>query len=543
MTKRAKPNVINFDPQRSQGASADFMPDSGHDSPRFYSILFRRPADRLGDDALSAPEFFPDLNCDQIVDAITAGRDEYNLKPFFHACLSRVEAIQYRHQVMQDLDRPPLYERVSSFTAKMRDVREHLLQAQKMYYQEQKQAWFLDGVDNYCEATKSFAAELANLELQSRGFLAFRDYLDGYSCSARFSALLSQAKKLKADLAAVEYCVLIKAGGFTVRKYEREVDYSAEVERTFDKFKQGAVKDYRVKFSTSVEMNHIEAKILEFVAKLYPEIFSALADFYSRNEDFIDRTIAIFDREVQFYVAYMEYMALLKHAGLQFCYPHVSDVNKEVGGHNVFDVALTHKLLKEKVSVVCNDFYLKGRERILVVSGPNQGGKTTFARMFGQLHYLASIGCPVPGTEAQLFLFDRLFTHFEKEEKVENLRGKLEDDLLRIHDILGRATPRSIIILNEIFTSTTIQDETFLSEKAMEKIIELGLLCVWVTFVDELASFGPQVVSMVSTVVPENPALRTFKILRRPADGLAYAMAIAQKYGLTYESIRKRIRP
>ena len=97
--------------------------------------------------------------------------------------------------------------------------------------------------------------------------------------------------------------------------------------------------------------------------------------------------------------------------------------------------------------------------------------------------------------------------------------------------------------MNEIFTSTTVQDAVFLGTRVLERIIQLDLLCVCVTFVDELASLGPATVSMVTAVAPDNPSVRTYQIARRPADGLAYAVAIAEKYGLTYEALRGRVAP
>jgi DNA mismatch repair protein MutS len=519
------------------------VPDQSTEAPsaKFHSILFDGIEVPNEDEAFGTPDFFRDLNLDQIVEAVTAGRDEYNLKPLFHMRLGDISQIEYRHAIMKDLENEALFRGITSFSARMRSMREHVKSAEDLYYKYQQEGLFLDAIEIYCETVQALLHDLCWCDPGSRGLLAFREYLAQYAASSPFKTLLQETKKLKFDLAAIRYTVQIKGDRVTVRNYDSEIDYSVAVEETFSRFKRGAPKDYRVKFRDT-GMNHIEARILELVGQLNPAVFQALDEYCTRNRSYLDKTIARFVREVQFYVSWLEYAAVFKQAGLKFCYPQVSDTCKEISSSDSFDLALAGKLLSENTPVVCNDFFLRGEERILVVTGPNQGGKTTFARMFGQLHYFANLGCPVPGTEARLFFFDRIFAHFEREEDISTLQGKLQNDLVRIHRILAEATSNSIIIINEIFSSTTLKDAAYLGTKVVEEISQLDSLCVCVTFLDELSALNGKTVSAVATVVPDNPTLRTHRIERMPAAGLSYAQAIARKYRLTYEQLKERIK-
>ena len=515
----------------------------------FKSIMFQETETGTEKQIEEAPDYFSDLNLDQIVDAITAGMKEYNLKPFFFTPLHNEDTIRYRQEIMCDLEDESLHKIIKTFSNCIYDVAtrtqkicEHLSQPESINFNYLEKGRFLDSASTYCEAIDNLIRDIASFDLKSRGLSEFREYICEYTRSDAFTALQSETNKMKADLSTVRYCMLIKGNCIKVRKYENEVDLTPEIERIFEKFRQGAVKDYRQKVIEEPYAEHVEAGVLNLVAKLYPNIFSNLDSYCIKYKDFINGTIFVFSHEVQFYIAYIEYMEKFKWAGLHFCYPQINGHSKEERNLEGFDLALAGKLIVQNQPVVCNDFYLKGEERIIVVSGPNQGGKTTFARVFGQLHHLASLGCPVAGKEAKLFLFDRIFTHFEREENIKNLSGKLQDDLIRMNEILNHATTGSIIIINEILSSTTLKDAIAIGKKIMEEIVRLDSLCVFVTFLDELSTYSKKNVSMVSTVVPEDPAHRTYKIIRSPADGLAYAMYIAEKYRLTYDCLKERIK-
>jgi DNA mismatch repair protein MutS len=509
--------------------------------PRRVSIL-APPSDATAADAVpDVPACFADLHLDEVVAAVTAGREDYDLAPFFHAPVRQLATIRYRHAVLHDLERPGVLQAIHRFADGMRTLRRRLSRAERLHHPRERQAHWLEAMAGYGDATRGLDLQLEGLPLESTGLRGLAEHVSSLVRSDVFRAMLDATGELRERLASERYRLRVMGTRVVVSRFVGEPDYSADVLATFDKFKQGAPREFPFDGRPTPEMDHVEAAIADLVARLHPDLFARLDAHCARYVDFVDPTLARFDREVQFYVAYLEQVERLRAAGLRFCYPQVDETPGEAAGRAVFDLALANRLVPQGTPVMTNDFELSAPERVLVVTGPNQGGKTTFARTVGQLYYLAGLGLPVPGTAARTSMVDRIYTHFEREEDLENQRSKLEDDLLRIHAVLRDATSGSLLVMNESLSSTTVADAVRLGREIMQRILDRGLLCVFVTFLDELASLGPGVVSMVSAVDPEDPVRRTFRLVRKPADGLAYAAAIAARYGLTYDGVRERI--
>lgn len=503
------------------------------------SILF--PRGSTAHDIDAPPECFRTLHLDDIVTAVCQGNADDRMTRFFYEPLREVSAVEYRHQVFGDLEHSEVRRTITDFTDAMDTMRGQLRQAEWVQHQWQRHGWFVHAVHTFCDAATVLRDDLVHRELSSTGLREFVAHLSGVVNSATFRTLASDTTAVLAELRDIRYTVHIHDRRVRVEKYADQADYSSDVLSVFARLTGEITENYGVPIKDDAEMNPVEQRVLECVAKLYPDAFVHLEKFARRHRHFIEPTVSRFDREIRFYLTYLAFVEQCTAAGVSFSYPEVTDTPGTLSADNACDLALAIKNEDNQTVLVGNDFQLSGSERVLVVTGPNQGGKTTFARTIGQCAYLASLGCPVPAKRAVLTLFHAVHTHFDRQENLSTPHGKLHDELVRIRHILSQADEASLIIMNESFSSTTISDAMVIGADIIKRIIERNSTAVYVTFLDELARVDPACISMVAEVAADDPTRRTFTITRRPADGLAYAAALATKYGLQYQTLRQRI--
>ena len=507
------------------------------------SILYR-PGDRpiARDAAHVARETASDLGLDRIAGALREGPDidAAVAASFLEDRLRDPDAVAYRHEVFSDLEGlPGLADALSTFLAAIGVVRGDLARAAVIRHPHERHRWLLAAAAGYRDAVISLVETLDETGIASRALLAVREALRAYRTSDAFTSLDADAARVLEALDHVRYRLRIGENRVTVSPADAAPDFGEAVARTFAPFGQSEAPPLRVDVFETVDMSSIEAEILARVARLHPEAFRALDAFAIRHATFVDPLVEQLVAEAAIYLGWLDLVGRLKAAGRTVCYPVVTSDSADMSVSGVYDLVLA--LDSPEGSIVLNDVDATAAEWLLVLTGANQGGKTTLARAIGQVHHLASIGCPVPAATAVVPLVDLLRTHFDRGEDPSDGTGRLEADLLRLRDVLAGLTPNSLVILNETFASTTTDDALELNRAVLDGVRSAGARCVAVTFLGELASFDEGTVSLTLPSSPDAPTRPSYRAVRRPADDAARANSIADAYALGYAAVRERL--
>ena len=507
-----------------------------------FAGLFTAPGARDGGlpGAAPVPAYFPDLQLDQLVGAVVAGREKHRLEPAFATRLSDPAAIERRQAVFADLAGAPLRTALRAFGDGLARYERQIEEAARVRHPRQAQRWRLNAVASYAAVIDAVATAGDDAAPSSAGLREWLQWLRRYTADPGFAEMAAGARALVAELEGLRYTLSISGEGIVASPFADQEDLDAGTLATFERFDTAEVAPQEFDLRAGAEMTELHAAVLDLVAGLFPDVFDRVARFVENHAQVRHPVIDVVERELQFMSAWLDFIAPARQAGLTFCLPEIRS-GRRLDVTGTFDVLLARSLVADQRLPVTNDVTLGDDESVLVVTGPNQGGKTTFARTVGQLYHLAALGLPVPGRTAVLHAPDAILTHFDRGDRAGDLRSRLEDEVTRMARMLPALSDRSVVILNEMFSSTTFVDARTMSADVLRAVLAAGAVGVCVTFIDELSTLDDRVVSLVTGIDERDPTQRTFTVTRGRADGEAHALALATRYGLAEDQLRARI--
>jgi len=263
--------------------------------------------------------------------------------------------------------------------------------------------------------------------------------------------------------------------------------------------------------------------------------------------------LAALGGDMAYYLAAVRLMRRLRDRGLPLCRPDIAPMTERVcelqEGYNL-NLAL-HMLEHANVNdlLVKNDVHMGENGRICILTGPNQGGKTTYTQMVGLCQILAQAGLWVPATRARISPVDNVYTHYPVEEKLEKATGRFGDEAQRLSRIFAQATGQSLILLNESLASTSPGESVYIAQDIVRILRRMGTRAIFATHLHELAAAVAElnanttgdslIVSLVASRRAEggDGTTQSYKIVPGRPLGRSYAREIAAQYSISYDQL------
>lgn len=200
----------------------------------------------------------------------------------------------------------------------------------------------------------------------------------------------------------------------------------------------------------------------------------------------IDRMLAFFTtlrRELAFYVGCLNLADTLAARDAPRCFPEPAEEPAALSFNDLRDLPL----LVAGHQVTGNDLCADGRP-LIVVTGANQGGKSTFLRSLGVAQLLLQAGMFVPARRFRSSPAAGIFTHYPREEDAAMERGHLDEELRRMSEIADRVVPGALVLSNESFAATNEREGSEIAWQVMAGMASAGVRVVMVTHLFELTT-------------------------------------------------------
>ena len=303
--------------------------------------------------------------------------------------------------------------------------------------------------------------------------------------------------------------------------------------------------------------NDLEAPLFRELKEVNSEYISHLdtairAYFKKSTED-----ILTFENQMSFYIGAKRLVEAVRARGLEMCRPkYLPMEERRMNAKGVFDLSFYIQMVGSdpmgslKGKIITNDCRFDDDGRFFVLTGANNGGKTTYTRAIGIIQVFAQAGIYVPCTECEISPVDFIYTHFPKEEEVGLNTSRFTQECKQFKETVDTATRYSLLLLNESIQSTTPTECVYIATELTKIFRCVGVRGVYATHLLELARSldrlneevegDTKLVSLITTVDTSDDNRRLYRIERAAPQEFGYARTIYEKFGVSFEEVKRR---
>jgi DNA mismatch repair ATPase MutS len=225
-------------------------------------------------------------------------------------------------------------------------------------------------------------------------------------------------------------------------------------------------------------------RALQALANLQNQGIDDVANATAQSADHIVSFFQMLRTELGFYIGCLNLKQKLEGLGVRICLPAAAPFDqRELSFSGLYDVCLA---LSTERKVVGNDLNGDGKD-LIVITGANSGGKSTFLRGLGIGQLMMQAGMFVAAESFSAEVREGIFTHFRREEDAAMESGKLDEELSRMSGIVDATSPRSMVLFNESFSATNEWEGSEIATQITSALLESGVKVSFVTHLYEFA--------------------------------------------------------